>query len=134
MAPRYLLDTNICVYIRGRQPSVVARFEQLEAGDVGMSVITFGELAYGVAKSTQSERASSALARLAAFIPVLPLPQNAGEAYGAIRAALAQKGGLIGPNDLWIAAHALASGLILVTNNEREFKRVKELKIENWAK
>jgi tRNA(fMet)-specific endonuclease VapC len=135
MAPRYLLDTDICIYIRRKQPpKILARFEKLEAGEVGISVITYGELAYGAAKSAEPERAKSGLERLIAVLPVLPLPENAGKAYGAIRAALATKGTLIGPNDLWIAAHAMASGLTLVTNNEREFKRVKDLKIENWAK
>ena len=135
MSPRYLLVTNICIYIREKKPpKVLAHFSQLEAADVGMSVITFGELAYGTMRHPESEIAMSKLDRLVAFIPVLPLPEGAGRAYGEVRAVLAEKGAPIGPNDLWIAAHALASDLILVTNNEREFKRVKDLKVENWAK
>jgi tRNA(fMet)-specific endonuclease VapC len=135
MAPRYLLDTDICIYIRRKQPpAILARFEALQPGDVAISVITYGELSYGAAKSAEPKRASAALERLSALLTVLPLPEDAGRAYGTIRAALAAKGNTIGPNDLWIAAHAMSAGLILVTNNEREFKRVKGLKIENWAK
>ena len=135
MALRYLLDTDICIFIRRKQPpKILARFEKLETGDVGISVVTFGELAYGAAKSAERERAFSGLDRLVRLLQVLPLPEEAGRAYGEIRATLAAKGAVIGPNDLWIAAHAIAAGLTLVTNNEREFKRVKDLKVENWTK
>jgi tRNA(fMet)-specific endonuclease VapC len=68
------------------------------------------------------------------WLPALPLPETAGEAYGTIRAELAAKGEMIGNNDLWIAAHAVAAGLTLVTNNEKEFRRVRGLKLQNWAK
>lgn len=132
---RYLLDTDICIYIRRkRPPGILARFEALQPGDIGISVITYGELAYGAAKSAEPGRAHAGLTRLIELLAVLALPEETGRAYGAIRAALAAKGNTIGPNDLWIAAHAMTSGLVLVTNNEREFKRVKGLKIENWAK
>ena len=135
MALRYLLDTNICIYIREKKPAkVLAHFNQLEVGDLGMSVITYGELAYGTLKHPQSGIARSNLERLVVLIPVMPLPEAAGWLYGELRTALATKGAAIGPNDLWIAAHALASDLILITNNEREFRRVKDLKIENWTK
>lgn len=134
-APRYLLDTDTCIYIRRKRPAkVLARFEKAEPGEVGISVITYGELAYGAAKSSERERAETGLARLTELLPVLPLPERAGAAYGAIRAALAATGALIGPNDLWIAAHAMASGLVLITNNVREFRRVKGLAIENWTR
>jgi tRNA(fMet)-specific endonuclease VapC len=113
---------------------LVGRFERLEPGEVGMSIITFGELAYGAAKSSEPERALSVLERLIERVPVLALPGSAGRTYGEQRAVLEIRGIVIGSNDLWIAAHALASDLILVTNNEREFRRVNELKIENWAK
>jgi tRNA(fMet)-specific endonuclease VapC len=135
MALRYLLDTNICIYIREQKPpKVLAHFSQLEAGDMAMSVITHGELTYGALKHPQSAIAISRLEMLAMLIPVLPLPEGAGRAYGEIRATLAAKGAPIGPNDLWIAAHALAADLVLVTNNEREFRRVTDLKVENWSK
>jgi len=135
MALLYLLDTNTCIYIRQKRPAKTrAHFDKLEVGEMGMSVITYGELVYGALKHDQPARALSDLKDLAELIPVLPLPQEAGDAYGAIRRKLSGSGQIIGPNDLWIAAHALASGLILVTNNEREFKRIKDLNIENWAK
>lgn len=135
MAPRYLLDTNICLYIRQQRPeAVLHRFTKLRPGEAALSVITYGELLYGAQKSAQRTIALERLRELVALLPPLPLPENAGEAYGAIRAELERKGELIGNNDLWIAAHAIASSLILVTNNEREFRRIPSLKIQNWAK
>ena len=134
MAARFLLDTNICIYIRQRRPqAVLARFRELRPGDAVLSVITYGELVYGAEKSQFREQARRQLAELAALIPVMELPMRAGEFYGSIRAALAAKGGMIGNNDLWIAAHVMAEELILVTNNEREFHRIEGLEIENWA-
>ena len=79
-------------------------------------------------------QAGRQLAELAGLMPVMPLPAQAGEVYGTIRAALEAKGEMIGNNDLWIAAHAKASGLTLVTNNEREFRRVQGLTIQNWVR
>lgn len=136
MSLRYLLDTDTCIFIRRKHPppNLVARFEKLGPGEVGMSIITFGELAYGAAKSTEPERAMSVLERLVAIIPVLSLPGSVGRPYGELRAALEVKGAVIGSNDLWIAAHAIADDLTLVTNNEREFRRVKDLRIENWSR
>lgn len=134
MAARFLLDTNICIYIRRRRPpAVLARFRQLQPGEAALSVITYGELAYGAEKSQFREHARGQLAELAGLLPILGLPSRAGQFYGSIRAALAAEGGMIGNNDLWIAAHAQAAGLILVTNNEREFRRVPGLEIQNWA-
>jgi tRNA(fMet)-specific endonuclease VapC len=131
---RFLLDTNICIYIRRRRPpAVLARFRQLKPGEAVLSVITYGELAYGAEKSQFREQARRQLAELAGLLPVLELPPRAGEFYGSIRAALAARGDMIGNNDLWIAAHAKAAGLILVTNNEREFRRIDGLEIQNWA-
>jgi tRNA(fMet)-specific endonuclease VapC len=112
----------------------LARFEAIAPGEMAMSVITYGELLYGVIKSADSARAISILNRIQDRVPALALPPNAAEAYAHIRTALERTGNVIGANDLWIAAHALASDLTLVSNNEREFKRVKDLKIENWAK
>lgn len=135
MALRYLLDTNICIYIRQkRPPNIQSRFAKLSAGEAAISVITHGELAYGAAKSGDTKAANTALARFVSLVPVLSPPESAGDLYGTVRSHLAQRGQLIGPNDLWIAAHALSAGLTLVTNNEREFRRVPDLKIENWAK
>src|SRR6201999_1923749 len=106
---------NTCIYIRGAQPKVVARFEKTERGEAAISLITFGELSYGVSKSGMPERATAGLNRLVTLLPVLTLPDSAGSIYGALRAALEKQGAIIGPNDLWIAAHAMASDLILVT-------------------
>lgn len=131
---RFLLDTNICIYIRQkRPPEVLARFEKLKAGDAALSVITYGELLYGARKSRQRELALERLRDLVSLLPVLEMPSTAADEYGEIRAALEAKGEVIGGNDLWIAAHAKSEGLILVTNNEREFKRVPGLKVQNWA-
>ena len=84
-------------------------------------------------KSQFREQARRQLAELAGLLPVLELPSRAGEFYGSIRAALAARGDMVGNNDLWIAAHAKAADLILVTNNEREFCRIDGLEIQNWA-
>lgn len=132
--PRYLLDTNICIYVRRRRPpAVLARFRSLQPGEAAISVITYGELRYGTEKSVDRERALDLLDRLATLLPVLPLPQTAGETYGAIRADLERRGQIIGNNDLWIAAHALAAGLILATNNRREFARIDGLQLADWV-
>lgn len=134
MAARYLLDTNICIYIRRRRPQkVLTRFEKLKPGEAALSVITYGELLYGVEKSPSRAKAMQVLRELVAYLPVLPLPADVGEAYGAIRADLEVRGEVIGNNDLWIAAHAKAAKLTLVTNNEREFRRIGGLKIQNWV-
>ena len=129
---RWLLDTNVLIQIRRHRPeSVMARFRTLSVGSVGMSVITFGELRYGLEKSGDP-RATETLAALADLVPVLELGPEAGVHYGTIRATLAREGRIIGNNDLWIAAHALALGVPLVSNNTREFARVPGLKLENW--
>jgi len=134
MEPRYLLDTNICIYIRQKRPEeVLRRFRKLRPGEAALSVITYGELLYGAAKSAHKAAALQRLNELGHFLPALSLPETAAEAYGSIRADLELKGEMIGNNDLWIASHALAAELILVTNNEREFRRVRHLKVENWA-
>lgn len=134
MALRYLLDTNICIYItKARPAAVLARFQRLAPGEVGMSVVTWGELCHGAEKSMQREAVLSALARLRELIPVLPLDEAAGEHYGQILAQLQRSGSVIGNNDLWIAAQARALGLTLVSNNIREFERVPALALENWV-
>jgi len=134
MDARFLLDTNICIHIRRRRPpEVLARFQRLKPGEAVLSVITYGELIYGVEKSQFREQATRQLTELAGLVPVMELPLRAGQFYGAIRAALEAKGEVIGNNDLWIAAHAKAAGLTLVTNNEHEFRRIPGLKIQSWV-
>lgn len=134
MEPRYLLDANICIYIRQRKPEeVLRRFRRLRPGEAGLSVITYGELLYGAAKSAHRTAALERLRELSRLLPALPLPETAAESYGTIRAELESNGEMIGNNDLWIAAHALASELTLVTNNEKEFRRVRGLRVQNWT-
>jgi tRNA(fMet)-specific endonuclease VapC len=131
---RYLLDTNICIYIAKRQPAkVVSRLEQLEPGDVGMSVVTWLELTYGAWKSQHAVENLARLEQLERLIPAQPLHAGVARHYGRVRADLERKGALIGAYDLLIAAHALSLGLTLVSNNLREFRRVPGLKVETWV-
>lgn len=134
MTLRYVLDTNICIYIaKQRPPAVAKRFSRLAAGTVGMSLITYGELRYGAGKSVRGTEAMATLQQLVELIPVLGPSALVGETYGMLRAHLERLGTPIGNNDLWIAAHALALGVTLVSNNTREFERVPKLKLQNWA-
>ncbi|WP_040664278.1 type II toxin-antitoxin system VapC family toxin [Nitrococcus mobilis] len=131
---RYLLDTNICIYIRRERPlQVRERLARQRPGSVGLSLITWGELLCGAARSQHTALAREKLDAIVAMIPLLPLPLEAAQHYGDIRAALAGAGTPIGANELWIAAHARAADLTVVTNNTREFERVDGLKLENWA-
>ena len=131
---RYLLDTNICIYLSKRNhPDLLAKLAQIPVVEAGISVVTYGELVYGAFKS---ERRKENLHTIGEFIEAfrpLPLPVEAGQAYGSIKEDLRAKGQIIGENDLWIASHALTEDYILVTNNMREFKRINGLQIENWA-
>jgi tRNA(fMet)-specific endonuclease VapC len=131
---RFLLDTNICIYIQRSKPAeVLARFRKLRQGEAGISAITHGELLFGAMKSRQRERALAEIAELTLWVPALALPEAASLRYAMLRADIEAAGKPIGGNDLWIAAHALAADLILVTNNEREFKRVTGLRVQNWV-
>ena len=132
--PRYMLDTNICAYIQRSRPAVVrARFSEVEPGSAVISAITFGELIYGAEKHARRQQFLRAIEDFVALVPVEPLPSTAGRVYGKLRSELERRGQTIGNNDFWIAAHAIASGFTLVTNNAREFRRVPNLKIDNWA-
>ncbi len=132
--PRYILDTNICIYIKNHRPAeVLARFSKLPPGKVVMSAITYGELFFGAEKSSKPKESRHILEQLIALIPVLPLDENASVHYGKIRQHLQASGKPIGNNDLWIASHAISSKLILVTNNAAEFERVPGLRVENWV-
>ena len=134
MEPRYLLDSKIVIYFRQkRSEAIMRRFAQLRPGEAALSVIAYGELLYGAIKSSAPSNAITRLHNLIQELRPLPLPESAGETYGRIRADLEVRGEMIGNNDLWIAAHALAAELTLVTNNEKEFRRVRGLKIQNWA-
>jgi tRNA(fMet)-specific endonuclease VapC len=134
MSVKYLLDTNICIYIaKHNPPAVKERFSQHTAAELAISVVTLGELRFGAEKSQSRERALKVINKLTSTMQIAPINDIVGEHYGQIRADLQQKGLIIGNNDLWLAAHARAEGWILVTNNEREFVRVQQLQVENWA-
>ncbi|MGD9367500.1 MAG: type II toxin-antitoxin system VapC family toxin [Desulfobacteraceae bacterium] len=125
---------GLCIYIQRHKPEkVLARFQKLKPGDAVISVITWGELLYGAEKSKQRDKVLHLLEEFKSFIPVLPIPETAGNAYGVIRASLESEGKPIGNNDLWIAAHAKSAAITLVTNNMREFNRVPGLKAQNWV-
>ena len=131
---RYLLDTNICIYTaKGKPLAVRRRFEQHAMQELAMSTITVGELRFGAEKSQARSRALATIDELVQMIQPCALPMAAAEHYGHIRATMQQLGQPIGNNDLWLAAHALAEGWTLVTNNTREFDRVPGLRVENWV-
>lgn len=135
MSARFLLDTNICIYIAKESPaSVLTRFRKARTGTIAISAVTYGELLFGAAKSRHAAGVRKVLERFTEHVPVLPIDEAAAAHYGQLRAVLEQRGEIIGNNDLWIAAHALARKLVLVTNNEREFRRVPGLKLQDWAR
>lgn len=134
MVARYVLDTDMCIYLKRHRPaSVAARLKALQMGEVVISLITYGELINGALKSQESDAALVNVKRLAERLPVMAMTPEVGEVYGEIRSQLEVKGTPIGGNDLWIAAHTVAEGLTLVTNNTREFSRIGALSIENWV-
>lgn len=134
MASAYLLDTNIVIAAMKGHPAVCARLESLPPTALWLSAIVLGELEFGAAKSAQSERNRSRLAELARRLPLLLVDATACRRYGEVRAHLEASGTPIGANDMWIAAQALAASCVLVTDNEREFRRVPELRVENWLR
>ena len=130
----YLLDTNICIYIIKKQPPrVLGHLMKLQPSEVGLSVVTLSELAYGAQKSSAPGKNRGALELFIAPLQVFEYSRKASFIYGEIRVALEKKGTPIGAMDLMIAAHALALGATLVSNNTREFRRVHGLSTENWA-
>ena len=131
----YLLDTNICIYLIKRQPAVVLkRLREHSISEIGISCITLSELEYGINKSSRPFRNRIALAEFLAPLEILPFDDAAALEYGKLRCILERRGKPIGAMDLLIAAHALAGQSVLVTNNEREFKRIPSLTIQNWAR
>ena len=130
--PRYMLDTNMCIYLMKNQPEQVAkRFATCFVGDVVMSAITFAELDYGVSVSSNPEQEMNNLNRLINLIQVMPFDITAGRAYGVVRMATRER--KKDHLDKLIASHAIALNTILVTNNERDFIAYPGLKIENWV-
>ena len=131
---KYMLDTNMCIYIIRRKPqAVLERFIRTEISQIGISSITFSELMYGVFKSSKPIQNRIALTQFVAPLKILPYGDDAADHYGDLRAYLEKKGTPIGSLDMLIAAHALSKDCTLVTNNEKEFIRVPNLKIENWV-
>jgi len=129
----YMLDTNTCIYIIKRRPvKVLKRFEAVDNDQICISVVTHAELQYGLVRSSKIEHNQRILDAFVARLTVWAWDQDAVTHYGRIRRYLEQKGTPIGNMDLLTAAHALAKSCTLVTNNQREFKRVPELKTANW--
>lgn len=130
----YMLDTNICIYAMKKKPEkVLRRFrEELDEG-ICISSITLADLEYGMKHSSDPVKNEQSLLCFLAPLSILPFGAAAASEYGEIRAYLQDRGTPIGPLDMLIAAHARAEGMTLVTNNVREFERVPELEIENWA-
>ena len=131
----YLIDTNICIYVMNKRPhEVIQKFKNIEIGQICISSITVSELYYGVSKSKLQKQNSNRLEEFLTPFEILPYDETASKFYGSIRSQLESQGSVIGPLDMLIAAHALSNDLVLVTNNEKEFKRIESLKIENWAR
>ncbi len=129
----YLLDTDICIEITKRHPYAVAQFRNLRREDVAINVIVLGELMEGSFGATNPERVWRDIEQLRLRTSLSAFSENVSLEYARLRYYLRRQGMIIGSNDLWIAAHAIAMSLTLVTNNEREFSRVPNLRIENWT-
>lgn len=131
---RYLLDTNICIYlIKKRPPEVLERFRQHSPQDVAISTITLFELQYGVERSQYRQRSEDALAKFLLPLNLIDLDRSSAIEAATIRAQLEEKGMLIGPYDLLIAGLARSREMTLITNNTKEFERVAGLYLENWV-
>lgn len=130
---KYLLDTNIAIYVIKRRPVEVMGVFNENAGRMAMSAITLSELLHGAEKSAKVAQNLAAVEEFASLLEVLPYTAKAAQHYGVIRTALEKVGRPIGVNDLHIAAHARSEGLTLVTNNVGEFERVPGLVTENWV-
>ncbi|MCI9527099.1 MAG: type II toxin-antitoxin system VapC family toxin [Lachnospiraceae bacterium] len=131
---KYMLDTNICIFIIKQKPeNVLKRFLQLEPGDICISSITYAELVHGVEKSQAREKNRLALTIFLSEIQIMPFDDLAAQVYGKVKTDLQKKGTVIGPFDTLIAAHAKSLHLVLITNNTREFARVEGLELEDWV-
>ena len=131
---RYMLDTNICIYVIKHKPETVfQKLQNINPEDVCISSVTYAELVHGVEKSAAVEKNRLALSMLLANMEILDFDVDAADCYGKIRAGLERKGTPIGPLDMMIAAHAQSLGYTVVTNNVKEFSRVSALQIENWV-
>jgi tRNA(fMet)-specific endonuclease VapC len=132
---KYLIDTNICIYIMNKRPKeIIKKFKKFQPGEIGISTITVSELQYGISKSSHKKENQLRLAKFLIPLEILNYDEEAAVAYGDILFELEKRGRPIGPLDQLIAAQATSRGLILVTNNDKEFKQIKKLRIENWVK
>ena len=132
----FMLDTDTCIFLmRGESPALAARVQSVPLQQQVMSAVTFAELTYGVQASAAAKRKQnqSVLDSLVLHLAVLDWPQDAAKHYAEIRADLKKRGAQLGAADLMIAAHARAVGAIVVTNNTKDFERVKGLEVENWT-
>ena len=128
----FMLDTDMCIYlVNERDPALREKFE-VNASDICISSITYAQLCFGVAHSTQVKLNRRELNAFCLDLDILPFDTDAGVHYGEIRHALTRRGELIGANDLLIAGHARSAGATLITNNQKEFGRVPDLETENW--
>jgi tRNA(fMet)-specific endonuclease VapC len=132
---QYLLDTNVCVdYLNGRYPAVTGAIRRASPDELCVSSVVVAELRYGAEKSEHRRRNHLRLDVFLSEVACVPFDGMAAAMFGRVRAALEARGTVIGPYDLQIAAHALALGLVLVSDNVREFRRVKGLKVQNWRR
>lgn len=131
---KYLLDTNICIYlIKRKPPQVLQKFQAHSVGEIGISAITVAELQFGVHKSQYVEQNQRALRQFLLPLVCAPFDEQAAAAYGEIRVTLEAQGTPIGSLDTLIAAHALSLDVALVTNNLKEFSMVPNLQVVNWV-
>lgn len=131
---KFMLDTNICIYlIKRKSQKIIERLKKHTVGEIGISSITLAELQYGVAKSRHKKQNQTALEEFALPLDIAPFDEKAAESYGIVRSQLEKIGKPIGSLDTLIGAHALSLGVTIVTNNTKEFKRIKSLKIVDWT-
>ena len=131
---KYMLDTNICIYaIKHKPEKVFLRLQQADPRDVCISAVTYAELVHGVEKSSAVEKNRLALALLLSNIEIMSFDVYAANEYGRIRAELERQGTPVGPLDMMIAGHARSLGCTVVTNNTKEFSRISDLDVANWA-
>ncbi|MDA8089779.1 MAG: type II toxin-antitoxin system VapC family toxin [Nitrospiraceae bacterium] len=131
---KFMLDTNICIYlIKQKSPSILKHLKRYSVGDIGISSITLAELYYGVEKSRYIQKNREALGEFLLPLEITDFDEKASQIYGVVRANLEKDGNLIGSMDMLIASHALSLDVTLITNNTREFKRIKELKVLDWT-
>jgi tRNA(fMet)-specific endonuclease VapC len=130
----YLLDTNICIYIINQYPkNIIAKIDRMNHSEIKLSSITIAELEYGASKSKRRDKNREIMLEFASSFEIIPFDSKDTEIYGILRAELERRGERIGPYDMQLASQALSRDYIFVTNNIKEFQRIRELRIENWG-